>query len=366
MALQRGPPSPGLANLKQRLKNIEMSPAALQVTKFMKVDPDDPLSPATPHGKRKGTWDEDCCSTALPSPWAGPDSPSPWPSPAPSKWASSPAPAHGTPGSFRPQASVSCATFVPSDLAGCLEQDFVEALALRLPPVPEGSMRPGSPCDSDMVFSPDSWNSMTSPPLWNPMAPLVDSEMHLTPPTSPLVSSRDVAPFTPYKPVRSRSPRAPCKAAVPRLLSALQCWDLSGVRQALENDPECAQFPFWEHALEPPLCAAVRLGCGAEIIELLIAHGAAVRAVDAKGRAPLDILKADTCRWGAMPFNDELVDGGRIAALLTRAGAQESASGAEHGASESEETSFAGEGHRTPLPAMPQFYTRSATPRKLF
>lgn len=140
---------------------------------------------------------------------------------------------------------------------------------------------------------------------------------------------------------------------------------MAGVRLALENDPECAQFPFWEHALEPPLCAAVRLGCGPEIIELLLAHGAAVNAVDAKGRAPLDILKADSCRWGSMPFNDELVDGGRIAALLSKAGAQESTSGGENGASESEET-FAGEGHRTPLPAMPQFYSRSDTARKLF
>jgi len=341
-----------------------MNFAAMQ-SKFMKCDPDELLSPATPNGKRKGTWDDDCCSTALPSPWAGggPDSPSPWPSPAPGSWALSPAPAHGTPGSVRQHASVSCATFVPSDLAGCLEMDFVEAMALRLPPVPEGTMRPGSPGDSDMVFSPDSWNSMTPPPLWNPVAP-VDSEM-LTPPPSPLASSRDVAPVTPCKPVRTRTPWAPCKAAMPRLLSVLQCWDAAGVRQELENDPECAQFPFWEHALEPPLCAAVRLGCGPEIIELLLAHGAAVDAVDAKGRTPMDILKADTCRWGSMPFNDELVDGGRIAALLTQAGSQESTSGGEIGVSETEEA-FVGEGHRTPLPAMPDFYSRSATARKLF
>lgn len=152
---------------------------------------------------------------------------------------------------------------------------------------------------------------------------------------------------------------------MPRLLSVLQCWDVAGVRQELENDPECAQFPFWEHALEPPLCAAVRLGCGPEIIELLLAHGAAVDAVDAKGRTPMDILKADTCRWGSMPFNDELVDGGRIAALLTQAGSQESTSGGEIGVSETEEA-FVGEGHRTPLPAMPDFYSRSATARKLF
>lgn len=206
---------------------------------------------------------------------------------------------------------------------------------------------------------------MTPPPLWNPVVPLADSEMQLTPPASPLVSSRDVVFATPHKPVSTRSPRAPCKAAVPALLSALQCCDLGGVRQALEVDPECAQFPFWEHALEPPLCAAVRLGCGPEIIELLIARGAAVNALDAKGRAPLDILKADTCRWGSVPFNDEFVDGGRIIDLLNQAGAKECTSRGEND-EENEDTAFAGEVHRTPLPVMPEFHSQSSVPRKLF
>lgn len=171
---------------------------------------------------------------------------------------------------------------------------------------------------------------------------------------------------TPCKPVSNQTPQAPRKAAVPRLLSALQCWDLGGVRQALDADPECAQFPFWEHALEPPLCAAVRLGCGPEIIELLIAHGAAVNAVDAKGRAPLDILKADTCRWGSVPFNDEFVDGGRIVDLLTQAGAKERTSKGEDDDEEIEDTAFVGQVRRTPLPAMPDFHSQSSVPRKLF
>jgi hypothetical protein len=240
--------------------------------------------------------------------------------------------------------------------------DFVDAMVLRLPPVPEGS---GNPGDTDVVFSPGSWSSMTPPPLWNPVSPLADAEMLLTPPASPLVNSRDVVFETPIKPVSIRSPRAPCKAAVPRLLSALQCWDLGGVRQALEVDPECAQFPFWEHALEPPLCAAVRLGCGPEIIELLITHGAAVNAVDAKGRAPLDILKADACRWGSVPFNDNVVNGDRIIDLLTQAGAKESISESKDD-EEIEDRGLAGEVRRSPLPTMPEFYSPSSVPRKLF
>jgi len=352
---------------QRNLKNLEMlGPAVSAATraKLLSCDSDEPMSPVTPAGKRKGTWEEDCCSTALPSPWAGPDSPSPWPSPTLGSWASSPLPARGTPGASRPQASVT--TFVPSDLAGCLEMHFVDAMTLRLPPVPEGSMKQGCPGDSDIVFTPDSWSSMAPPPLWNPVAPLADSEMQLTPPASPLVCSRDVVLATPHKPVSIRSPQAPCKPVAPRLLSALQCWDFGGVREALEADPECAQFPFWEHALEPPLCAAVRLGCGLEIIELLIAHGAAVNTLDAKGQSALDILKADTCRWGSVPFNDDLVDGGRIADLLTQAGAKECTSRGDNSGEESDETVLAGEVARALLPAMPQFQSRSAVPRQLF
>jgi len=318
----------------------------------MKCDPDEPHSPATP-GQKRSFWDDDACSTALPSPWAGgPDSPSPWPSPAPGSWAS-PAPAHGTPGAFRPRAMDPLASFVPSDLPGCLEMDFFEAMAHQLPPVPEGSARPGSPGDSDVVFSPDSW---TMP--WNPVLRLEESEMQFTPPPSPKMRQR--TPETPCKPVRSRSPRAPCKAPLPRLLAALQCWDFAGVRRALEEDPESAQYPFWEHALEPPLCAAVRLGCGPEIIEFLLAHGAAVNSVDAKGRTPLSILKADTCRWGSLPFNEALVDGGRITELLIQAGAQQSTED-ENASSEGEDFAM-----HTDLPAMPEFYSRSDTARKLF
>jgi len=341
---------------QRHMKHLLLSPIA-KPPKRMSIDSEEPVSPSTPagNGKRKSTWDEDCCSTALPSPWAG-DSPSPWASPSWGSWGS---PTPGRRGSGGPQALVSCANFVPSDLAGCLEMDFADVLALQLPPVPEGSMRPGSPGDTDMVFSVDPWT-----PPWTPGEPLASSELQFTPPASPLITSRDDVLATPHKPVSTRSPRAPCKAALPPLLLALQNCDLDGVCRALETDPECAQFPFWEHALEPPLCAAVRLGCGLEIVQLLVTHGAAVNAVDAKGRAPLDILKADTCRWGSVPFNNEIVDGGRIAEMLTQAGATEQKSCSGDGGDDNEP--FAGDVRRAPLPAMPQFYSQSAVQRKLF
>jgi len=111
----------------------------------------------------------------------------------------------------------------------------------------------------------------------------------------------------------------------------------------------------------------VRLGCGPQIIKLLLENGAAVNAVDAKGRTPLSILKRDACRWGALPFNEERVDAGCIENMLVDAGGQES-SVSEHNdttASEDQDTIFVCHGDRSDLPAMPEFYSLSSTARKL-
>jgi len=188
--------------------------------------------------------------------------------------------------------------------------------------------------------------------------------MLLTPPASPKQRLRDLVPETPLRPVRARSPQAPRKAQLPPLMWALQCWHLEGVRQSLEEDPEAAQFPFWEHGLEQPLCAAVRLGCGPQIIKLLLEHGAAVNAVDAKGRTPLSILKSDNCRWGALPLND---DGACIENMLLQAGAQEStvSDDADTTASEGEDTIFVCNGDMSALPPMPEFFSLSSTACKL-
>jgi len=116
--------------------------------------------------------------------------------------------------------------------------------------------------------------------------------------------------------------------------------------------------------MEQPLCAAVRLGCGPQIIKLLLDHGATVNAIDAKGRTPLSILKSDTCRWGALPFND---DGGCIERMLIQAGAQESAvsEGEDTTASEGEDTIFVCNGDMSALPPMPEFFSLSSTACKL-
>lgn len=87
-------------------------------------------------------------------------------------------------------------------------------------------------------------------------------------------------------------PGAPRESARPPLLDALMKHDLEKVHEALIDDPDSAGFPFWDHNVEPPLCAAVRLGCPKEIVELLLTSGADPNATDTQGRVPLDFVPA--------------------------------------------------------------------------
>jgi len=62
------------------------------------------------------------------------------------------------------------------------------------------------------------------------------------------------------------------------------------VTTALEVDPEAAGEPFWDQHAEPPLCAAVRLMCGAEIVSILLKHGASAKHENMHGQTPLMLL----------------------------------------------------------------------------
>ncbi|CAK0891904.1 unnamed protein product, partial [Prorocentrum cordatum] len=84
------------------------------------------------------------------------------------------------------------------------------------------------------------------------------------------------APTTPPPPPLAREVAEP-------LLVALEQNCLKQVRLTLEADPASAASPFWEPRFEWPLCAAVRLGCGADVVGLLLESGAAVDVRDASG-----------------------------------------------------------------------------------
>lgn len=64
------------------------------------------------------------------------------------------------------------------------------------------------------------------------------------------------------------------------------------VRSVLSDDPEAAQQPMWDDNVEPALCAAVRLKCSPEIIQLLLDNGADVNAQNLAGQNPLMIFRS--------------------------------------------------------------------------
>lgn len=76
----------------------------------------------------------------------------------------------------------------------------------------------------------------------------------------------------------------------PLLLSALEAGSVEQVRKVLQADAEVANDLFWDHHAEPPLCAAVRLECSADIIRLLLEYKADMGVRNAQGRTPLEIL----------------------------------------------------------------------------
>jgi len=85
-------------------------------------------------------------------------------------------------------------------------------------------------------------------------------------------------------------PPAPRRCKPPPLLRALERNDLVKVRSCLQADADVASLPFWDHDVEPPLCAAMRLRCDARIIKTLLDGNANPEAVDSHGRSPSQIL----------------------------------------------------------------------------
>jgi len=74
----------------------------------------------------------------------------------------------------------------------------------------------------------------------------------------------------------------------------------------LSADSLVAKTPFWDHDVEPPLCAAVRLRCDTCIVKALLDNDADPEAIDSRGRTPLMIA---TSLWSEFPEPDLPFDG---------------------------------------------------------
>jgi len=139
---------------------------------------------------------------------------------------------------------------------------------------------------------------------------------------TPRASEKSVpeSPSTPRTPrpsaaVRSSTPPPlvpKTRKQKPLLLQMLQKNNYEEVRSALQQNPESANEPFWEHDCEPPLCAAVRLKCSSSIVKLLLEHGAESDSKDVHCRTPAQLLPEmlpyktsspvnNVLPWGRMP-----------------------------------------------------------------
>lgn len=128
-----------------------------------------------------------------------------------------------------------------------------------------------------------------------------------TPASTPRKVEQATPPPTPRKEhaADKTCPLAPGNVQqVPMLLKALSKNRLNLVKNALESDPQSASFPFWDHDAEPPLCAAVRLGCGVDIVELLLDSGADVASKNFAGQNPLDLLYSEP--WRTVVSSNEI------------------------------------------------------------
>jgi len=120
---------------------------------------------------------------------------------------------------------------------------------------------------------------------------LIASDMDWEPFNSPRLHSVEIANGFPSPRAFDTlsTPRAPREGKLPPLLKSLAANNLKKVRECLSADSLVANTPFWDHDVELPLCAAVRLRCDTCIVKALLDNDADPEAIDSRGRTPLMI-----------------------------------------------------------------------------
>eukprot|EP00928_Gymnodinium_smaydae_P030616 TRINITY_DN22718_c0_g1_i1.p1 TRINITY_DN22718_c0_g1~~TRINITY_DN22718_c0_g1_i1.p1 ORF type:complete len:405 (+),score=87.38 TRINITY_DN22718_c0_g1_i1:194-1408(+) len=299
-------------------------------SKNLDAPPDFDIDFATPDKRRaRCSSFEDECSTAAPSPWTDRDSMSRFNSPVCPKDLKE----QEQRPRFRTSLSTidSCSNF--TDLLEQLQTDRELRQQLHSDQGQAGGAF--TACSSLSIFEEGSQFGFddrlpTPPPDFDfverkptPPPPVIPF-FHVSPPATPRGAESPVActaplplpdvspaPATPRRTpvVGDRSPpdvpkgiaKSPLTVALRARRGAAR---LAAVRAALQEDPEAARCPLWDHEAEPPLCFAVRCGAGADVLEFLLAHGAEVNAIDNTGRTPLELLRAssDQMRGANMPF----------------------------------------------------------------
>lgn len=104
------------------------------------------------------------------------------------------------------------------------------------------------------------------------------------------------------------------------MLRAFKLNSVEEVRAILQQDDEAATEPFWDLGFETPLFWALKLHCSADIMCLLLAHGAAPNSTDMIGRTPIQVLeshKANSQQENICGSGDKRIDIMSLAGTFT-------------------------------------------------
>jgi hypothetical protein len=104
---------------------------------------------------------------------------------------------------------------------------------------------------------------------------------------TPPVTPRDLTSVFAHSP-----PGAPRPALRPELLDAICTKSTEQVHAILQADPKATDYQHSHPHADPPLCCAVRHGCEAAAVQLLLSKDADVNIMDSNGMSPLVLLSS--------------------------------------------------------------------------